>query len=645
MPKPWHYILLVILLWPVSELVGQVSSPLGRYQVDYVKGCAPLTVTITDLTGGPTAQYLYDADTCVMSSPKYNPALCPPTNTSTSTTYTYQQPGTYSLVQVVASQVPRGDTIQIEVLPPQAPDFNLTLCNNFGVSVNITDMHYDQFMIDYGDGSPPTQMRTHSYTGGGNYAISVSGFFNNGPINCGDSSAMLTPVATLPAAVFNQVEVTNQARINGSSDLSFTLNPNVVYELQGTANSTSSFQPITNITGNTYSHSGINVNTVDSIYCFRIAALDPCGGNAVYSDTLCTTRLEVLTQAGQNQVNWFTFVTNDFRQYEITRNGQPLGAPITSPSITGTLDTDVECDVSYCYQAITVNNRGGRSLSIESCVTGVNSLPPPKIENLTASVDGASVVLDWQPGGTVSSYQVFRSVNGEPFEKIADPNAIPFIDINLRPQVNDYCYYITYTNTCGLESEPSVTGCAIRLTGANNDNQSIDLNWTNFSGWQSGILDYELEILDETGALVGPPISLGSTSNSYSDPITGARQISQYRIVAVSRDPVPFRSYSNIHKEDIPLQVFVPNSFTPNNDGLNDTFRAKGLFIENYSMEIYSRWGNLMFHTDDLEKGWDGFYRGTLSPQGTYVYKIKATDPRGRSVLNQGTVHLLRKGD
>jgi gliding motility-associated-like protein len=243
----------------------------------------------------------------------------------------------------------------------------------------------------------------------------------------------------------------------------------------------------------------------------------------------------------------------------------------------------------------------------------------------------------------MESYRIFRSINGQSFEQVVEGTALPYVDVNLRPQINRYCYYVVYGNSCGRESAPSETACAIKLDGINQQNKRISLNWSPYGGWESGVQDYLLEIRDGQGALVGPPISLGSTAMNYQDPIDPNRQISQYRIVAISNDSIPLRSYSNVIIEDIPLQIYVPNSFTPNNDGLNDTFTAKGLFIDEYSMEIYSRWGELLFHTTDLEAGWDGIYRGSLSPEDTYVFKIEASDPNGRSMIKSGTVHLLRK--
>lgn len=613
---------------------------MGRFQVDFAKGCAPLTVNVTDILLDPTAQYLYDADTCVSSSPKYNPALCPPTSATTNTTYTYTQPGTYSLVQVISTGV-RGDTIVIEVLPSQPPEFHLTLCNNYGAHVNIIDTYYDRFLIDYGDGSPPTAAITHNYPPGNtSYPVTVSGYFNNGPVNCGGVTTMITPANTLPPAIISQVTVLNQVPNSGQIQVDYQLSPNVRYILQSSSNGTTSFKNIEIPTGT--SRTIMNLNTLDSTYCYRIAARDRCSGTETYSNTVCSTSIEVLAQDGQNQVNWNTVVTPEFNRYEVEKDDAPFGSPINISTIQGVTDTNVECNVVYCYRVTTVNNDGGRSVSLKRCVNGINNAPPAKIDFLNATVDGGSIVLDWNLSAPINFYRVFRSTNNGPFEAIGQGTAPPFIDPNLRPQINNYCYYVVYQNACGIQSEPSITACAMKLTGSI-ENKDYLLDWTPYSGWATGVLGYQLEIMDENGTLVVPPINIAGNINSYLDPITQNRQTSQYRIVATSVDPTPFRSYSNIVRVDHPLQIFVPNSFTPNNDGLNDTFTAKGLFIKEYTMEIYSRWGELLFHTSDVEQGWDGIYKGSLSTEGTYAFKISATDSKGRVVVKNGTVHLLRK--
>jgi gliding motility-associated-like protein len=70
--------------------------------------------------------------------------------------------------------------------------------------------------------------------------------------------------------------------------------------------------------------------------------------------------------------------------------------------------------------------------------------------------------------------------------------------------------------------------------------------------------------------------------------------------------------------------VFVPDAFSPNDDGLNDEFRPittqEG--ITSFSLRIFNRWGEMVFESNDLQHGWNGKVNGTVAPPGTYVWKI-----------------------
>lgn len=68
--------------------------------------------------------------------------------------------------------------------------------------------------------------------------------------------------------------------------------------------------------------------------------------------------------------------------------------------------------------------------------------------------------------------------------------------------------------------------------------------------------------------------------------------------------------------------IFIPNAFTPGGDGLNDFFTAQGENILEFQMMIFDRWGEVIFVTEDIEKGWDGKFNGNLVEQEVYVYKI-----------------------
>lgn len=91
--------------------------------------------------------------------------------------------------------------------------------------------------------------------------------------------------------------------------------------------------------------------------------------------------------------------------------------------------------------------------------------------------------------------------------------------------------------------------------------------------------------------------------------------------------------------------VYVPNTFTPDADGVNDEFLpiTEGLNPEDYTLYIFNRWGDLIFTTSKLTEGWDGTHEGTKVKQDSYVWRIVAKRLSDDSVFEQiGHVNLLR---
>jgi len=92
-----------------------------------------------------------------------------------------------------------------------------------------------------------------------------------------------------------------------------------------------------------------------------------------------------------------------------------------------------------------------------------------------------------------------------------------------------------------------------------------------------------------------------------------------------------------------PYVFYIPNTFTPNEDGINDVFRGRGEGFIGYKMWIFNRWGEELFHTDDLGRGWPGLSsNGSKLPMGVYVYKFELETPVGSMHEYRGHVTLLR---
>jgi len=86
----------------------------------------------------------------------------------------------------------------------------------------------------------------------------------------------------------------------------------------------------------------------------------------------------------------------------------------------------------------------------------------------------------------------------------------------------------------------------------------------------------------------------------------------------------------------------VPNVFTPNGDGINDEFRVAYKSLVSFDARVYNRWGRMVYHWSNPQKGWDGTIGGKKAPTGAYYYVIKAVGADGIKYSKKGDINLLR---
>lgn len=90
------------------------------------------------------------------------------------------------------------------------------------------------------------------------------------------------------------------------------------------------------------------------------------------------------------------------------------------------------------------------------------------------------------------------------------------------------------------------------------------------------------------------------------------------------------------------LTFYIPNAFTPNDNGVNEVFMPEGENFDSYDMQIFNRWGELMFRGGASAGGWDGTFKGSPAPQGQYVYLIMLTRWPGSNLAYSGKLMLVR---
>ena len=602
----------------------------GRFQVDQVKGCAPLTVNVTIIppnvcSPGVPCEFFYE------TNPIQNVF-----------THQYTQPGTYTLRVLFQAGVPI-DQITITVLPNTPPEFEIYSCGNNSVQVKVTDTNYNQYVINYNDASPDVVVPSgslafsqHAYASSGNKTITVRGRNLGADDNCNPASKVVNAVVTLPVPTITLLTVLNDRDIQ----LDFNSQPNILYRLQIAQNSSTAFQNLQNVYETTTTTIN-NLSTDGNFYCFRLGAFDPCNNTTAYSNIICSSNFDVTALNNLNQLSWVTSSTG-VSNYAFSKNSDPpLNAASTATSLN---DPNVICGVDYCYQQTTNYSNGSRSISLSKCATAISTNIPTVVENISTIVGPGNdnVELRWtqDPAFVAATYSITKSANGN-FAPPVSSSTTSYTDDEYLNEVVS-CYKISYADACNNKSPVSVDACPIKLIAALEPNNAVNLSWSAYGAWKNGVNRYVVEKFNEQGQLLFT-VNAGIATTYVDNTQDLSNQVAVYRITAFANQAGIISSVSNTFTIIKEPNLFYPTAFTPNGDGLNDIFNVFGQFIITFEMRIFNRWGEMMYVTEDLKSGWDGTFKGSLMPEGTYVFRATLTDQAGRTFDRSGTVVLLKK--
>lgn len=623
---------LATLTWCASSWAQPYNSTLGRFQVDQKKGCASLTINLTNLLPGECMP----GTPCTMNFGDNTP---PAQNVFV---HTYTTPGTYTLS--VLYQSIGADNIVITVDQNIQPPFEIYACNGHGARIKVIDNNYDQYVIDFTNDGTPEYILPFSnniltgnftYAPPGTYTPSVRGRDLNSADNCTASVQTFTSMATLPAPTITNLTMIDAANLT----LNFSTVNNVLYRLEVSQNSASSFQVLQSLYGvNTVNLSSLELD--NKFYCFRLGAHNPCTNTTTYSNIICSNLLEVTAQSDQLTVN-SNFSNTGIMSYTLQRTS-PTQPPVTITTTTEPfVDVDVECKSTYCYKVTTNYGSGRTSISLEKCATAFSDTQPAAIDDVTATVGppGATLTFTQDPQfDPVNGYNVQRSSAGGLFGHYTTVSASPFTD-NVYTTEGRYCYKIDYIDKCDNQSGPGVAVCPVQLYGILGINNEITLYWTRYRGWSAGVNHYTLEKYSVEGALI---LSVTQSDTVFLDNAPDVvNQYVRYVIKAVPNDVANNEGLSNERVFIRNSNLYFPTAFTPNKDGLNDGFSVQGQYIVKMKLTIFDRWGAVLFSTDKNE-AWDGSGKGGSMPPSTYVWKAEIVDRAGQNYSREGTVALIR---
>ena len=403
-----------------------------------------------------------------------------------------------------------------------------------------------------------------------------------------------------------------------------------------------------------YLHTGSAARYMSVTYV--VAAMDSSLNISPLSNPLSTIYLDAVNDSCNNRIelSWTSYNNpmHPADRYEVwlVEEGNPAKLHETIPLADTSYIFNVSApDAEYCFYITAANNGGGLSSSNMQCVTSGNEMAPSWIRTDAVKVENHAILIE----GSYDQATDMKDFISERFDRgshawvtegmASGENGTVTIGISSVDTDNINLYRISALNNCGkaVASSPPVRNIVIAssVTGA-----LIDLKWNNpfasgdaiFSVWRD---------IGQGWTEVAGSLSDTTWSEDYSQFAAGVSSAAvAYRVTAASPeassgDPLFISDITLIEAAD---DIYMPNAFTPDDDGLNDIFAPKMTFTPvKYELRIYSRTGVLLFQTGSHGAGWDGRHDDKPMPSGVYLWSLRLTTPSGLTEQRTGTVTIL----
>ena len=173
------------------------------------------------------------------------------------------------------------------------------------------------------------------------------------------------------------------------------------------------------------------------------------------------------------------------------------------------------------------------------------------------------------------------------------------------------------------------------------------LSWNPYQQWSQGVEEYIVQYFDSNSMSYIDIEVVSNSTFTFTDTDLSKDGIDTsycYRVLAVSSADNQVISVSNERCFVPQPKIYFPNAFTPNGDGLNETFKYEGVFAESIKVKIFDRWGNTVYSSDVVDFEWNGLINnfGNPCPQGTYVLEYELTGYEGTRIIDELIIFLIR---
>jgi gliding motility-associated-like protein len=399
------------------------------------------------------------------------------------------------------------------------------------------------------------------------------------------------------------------------------------------------------------------VQPLNTVYSYAVSAIDACNNESNTSKAHTTINLRANGVANGIILNWNAYQGFDsVLTYEIWRNNSDSGNQFYLINQTNQpvyIDSMVSCNTTYYYKVKAISfyhyNRISWSDSSGAKPIYLNTLPATEIYNATV-VGNKSISVYWKKikQRNPFTYVILRSKNNELNYAVYKETSDTFYnDLAVDVSSHSYQYKVVLKDACqGFGPESNVAKTILLLANLQKVNEGLFypvVYFNNYTKWTNGAKQTNLFLLDELTQNFELLNTLTPADTFYLHaPTNSTQRAFCYQVTAIESGGNQQKSESNMACVEITPVLHIPNVFSVNQDGLNDVFYAKGLFIESFKLTIVDRWGNIAFILNSLKEGWDGTIGGSPAPAGVYAYIAEAKDITGKQIIKEGTITLLR---
>ncbi|PBQ33473.1 hypothetical protein CNR22_17380 [Sphingobacteriaceae bacterium] len=588
----------------VIKLDFQLQLTIATISTNTLSGCSPLTVTLTNATpAGANSTYTWDLGNGNTTSSNINPVV------------TYTNPGTYTVQLTIednttCNKIDRTKTY-ITILPKPSTTITLTggACTTTIQATQVTtgNLAANPYLWNFGNGNTSTLSAPgYTYPSNGTYTVNLTVTDASGCVEI--QTKTITIFDFSPGAL-------------STASLCYGLSTNIM----ASGGTSYTWIPATNL-NNPFIASPLANPLANTIYTVTILN-NTSGSNC--QKTLTTQVLVLPTPTAG-----FTYSANpcggDVRFYDQSEDDIVKWNWILAPAKTSTLQNAYnfyQNGGTFTVSLEATNSSGCKDLA-DTVITLLK--PPPVSVSSTSAVCRGEQAQLHATGGISYLWTPSQTLD---FPSSSDPVATPTI-------TTDYSVTITTSDIVNNQNCKFLLIAAVRVDVLSATQIGAFANPTLIDVGDNSTLTY----VGDPGAFVTwlPP---GSTK-----PATG------YTVTASPVIPTTYTASARRGEceEDVTVHVdaytegciesdaFIPNTFTPNGDGENDLFRVKGLKLYEVNLAIYNRWGEKVFETNDLEKGWDGKYKGKAVDVGVFGWYLKVKCLNGAETFKKGNVTLIR---